>query len=96
MENTLWFIRSTECFLVYSGLNFAIIKVDHGLRRQKMRMRNKPWAKPVLDECPYFYDDPFRPNGAWQNCFAKRQPMHLELGWERNFHCKACRRASGN
>lgn len=45
-----------------------------------MRMRNKPWAKPVLDECPYFYDDPFRPNGAWQNCFAKRQPMHLELG----------------
>lgn len=45
-----------------------------------MRMRNKPWAKPVLEACPYFYDDPFRPNGNWQNCFAKTQPMHLELG----------------
>lgn len=45
-----------------------------------MRMRNKPWAQPVLDRCPYFYDDPFRPNGAWQNCFVRVQPMHLELG----------------
>ena len=45
-----------------------------------MRMRNKPWAQPVLDRCPYFYDDPFRPNGAWQNCFVKKQPLHLELG----------------
>jgi tRNA (guanine-N7-)-methyltransferase len=45
-----------------------------------MRMRNKPWAKPVLEQCPYYYDDPFRPMGDWQNCFPNVQPMHLELG----------------
>ena len=45
-----------------------------------MRMRNKPWAAPELNACPFFVRDPERMAGKWQDWFPKKQPIHLELG----------------
>jgi tRNA (guanine-N7-)-methyltransferase len=45
-----------------------------------MRMRNKPWATPELNACSFFVRDPAQFLGKWQNCFKRRQPIHLELG----------------
>lgn len=45
-----------------------------------MRMRHKPYAKPELAACPFYIADPEAQRGAWQNAFAKPQPLILELG----------------
>lgn len=45
-----------------------------------MRMRNKPWAKPELDACPFFLRDPQRMKNQWLAWFPRQQPLHLELG----------------
>ena len=45
-----------------------------------MRMRNKPWAAPELNACPFFVRGPERMAGKWQDWFPKKQPIHLELG----------------
>lgn len=45
-----------------------------------MRMRKKAWARPELAACPYFVQDPRGYRGHWQDFFARRQPLHLELG----------------
>ena len=45
-----------------------------------MRMRNKPWAGPELDACPFFIRKPAELLGKWQDWFPKKQPVHLELG----------------
>lgn len=45
-----------------------------------MRMRNKPWAAPELNACPFFVRGPERLAGTWQGWFPRRQPIHLELG----------------
>ena len=45
-----------------------------------MRMRNKPWAGPELDACPFFIRRPADMLGKWHSWFTKTQPIHLELG----------------
>ncbi|NLJ30138.1 MAG: tRNA (guanosine(46)-N7)-methyltransferase TrmB [Clostridiales bacterium] len=50
-----------------------------------MRMRNKPWAAPELNACPFFVRNPAEHRGKWQDFFARRQPIHLELGCGKGF-----------
>ncbi len=45
-----------------------------------MRMRRKKWARPELAACRYYIKDPFSCAGSWGELFAKKQPIHLELG----------------
>ena len=45
-----------------------------------MRMRRKPWARPELEACDFFIDNPKENKGKWASCFKKQQPIHLELG----------------
>ncbi|MBR2176029.1 MAG: tRNA (guanosine(46)-N7)-methyltransferase TrmB [Clostridia bacterium] len=45
-----------------------------------MRMRNKPWAKPELEACDYFIQEPEQLKNRWSEHFAKKQPFYLELG----------------
>ena len=45
-----------------------------------MRMRRKPWVRPELEACEYFVDNPSENKGKWHGCFAKKQPLHMELG----------------
>ncbi len=45
-----------------------------------VRMRKKKWAEPELNDCPYFVKDPAAQRGRWQEWFARRQPIRLELG----------------
>ncbi len=45
-----------------------------------MRMRKKAWARPELAACPYFIKEPEALKGQWKCRFAKKQPLHLELG----------------
>lgn len=43
-------------------------------------MRNKPWAAPELDACPFFIRNPSRCRNRWHGLFPRKQPIHLELG----------------
>ena len=45
-----------------------------------MRIRRRPWARPELDECPYFLKDPRANKGKWNKAFEAKQPIYLELG----------------
>ena len=45
-----------------------------------MRMRKKDWARPELAACPYYTDEPEKLKGCWQEHFAQKQPLHLDLG----------------
>lgn len=45
-----------------------------------MRMRNKKWARPELDACPFFIRTPERYIGRWHGLFRREQPVYLELG----------------
>jgi tRNA (guanine-N7-)-methyltransferase len=45
-----------------------------------MRIRRKPWARPELAACPFAVDEPDLCRGTWHRQFARRQPLHLELG----------------
>lgn len=45
-----------------------------------MRIRKKPWAAQELAQCPFFTDNPEQFFGRWHAQFARRQPLHLELG----------------
>ncbi|MBC8571069.1 tRNA (guanosine(46)-N7)-methyltransferase TrmB [Zongyangia hominis] len=47
-----------------------------------MRIRRKPWARPELAACPFCIDEEDKPAviGRWQEQFARRQPLWLELG----------------
>lgn len=45
-----------------------------------MRMRVKPWAEPELLRCPFYEPDPAAWRGRWAERFARRAPLHLELG----------------
>lgn len=45
-----------------------------------MRMRNKPWATPELNACPFFVRNPSQYLGKWHSFFPRRQPIYLELG----------------
>lgn len=45
-----------------------------------MRMRNKAWARPELDACPFFVRNPEKQIGRWHSLFQREQPVYLELG----------------
>lgn len=45
-----------------------------------MRIRCKPWAKPELEECPFYISNPKEIRGHWAEQFPKKQPLRLELG----------------
>lgn len=45
-----------------------------------MRIRRKKWARPELDECEYFINEPKEMKNKWKECFKNDNPIHLELG----------------
>ena len=45
-----------------------------------MRMRRKPWARPELEACDFFVNNPTEQRGNWHEWFPKKQPIHVELG----------------
>lgn len=46
-----------------------------------MRVKNKPWAKDKLAEYPqYVVSEPEVWQGRWQERFAQKQPLHIEVG----------------
>ena len=45
-----------------------------------MRMRRRAWTEPQLAVCPYFIEQPSTHRGHWQECFPRRQTVHLEIG----------------
>jgi tRNA (guanine-N7-)-methyltransferase len=51
-----------------------------GQENSDMRMRTKPWAKPELAVCDYYIKEPKTRKNEWQDFFAKKQPLYLDLG----------------
>ncbi|KHD85931.1 tRNA (guanosine(46)-N7)-methyltransferase TrmB [Heyndrickxia ginsengihumi] len=46
-----------------------------------MRLRNKPWAKEKLMQNPKIViQEPEHFRGRWSEAFAKKQPLHIEIG----------------
>lgn len=45
-----------------------------------MRIRKKKWAKPELDACSFFVNNPEEYKGRWAEFFPKNQPLELEVG----------------
>lgn len=45
-----------------------------------MRIRTKKWARPELQKCPFYIDNPEQAAGHWGGFFEKEQPLHLDLG----------------
>lgn len=44
-----------------------------------MRIRYKKWARPELEACPFYIDDPAQNKGQWIDAFKQKAPLHLEL-----------------
>ncbi|WP_432739200.1 tRNA (guanosine(46)-N7)-methyltransferase TrmB [Ligilactobacillus agilis] len=46
-----------------------------------MRLRNKPWAKPLIEANPqWVVTNPSEYRGKWQERFEKTQPLYIEVG----------------
>lgn len=45
-----------------------------------MRIRRRAWARPELENCPFYKDHPEEKKGEWKESFKKEQPIHMELG----------------
>ena len=45
-----------------------------------MRIRKKKWARPELEACKFYIDNPEQYKGKWNKVFNKEQPLHMELG----------------
>lgn len=45
-----------------------------------MRLRNIPGAKDAITESRYVIQNPAEWKGKWNQCFAKEQPLHIEVG----------------
>ena len=46
-----------------------------------MRIRYKKWARPELEECKFYIDNPEEWKGKWKEFFENPEnPIHLELG----------------
>ena len=45
-----------------------------------MRIRCKPWARPELESCDFFINEPEKIKGKWNKTFLNNKPIHLELG----------------
>ena len=45
-----------------------------------MRLRKKPWARPELEACNFFVQNPKEYKGQWSSSFKNEGIMYLELG----------------
>ncbi|MCP0886746.1 tRNA (guanosine(46)-N7)-methyltransferase TrmB [Ligilactobacillus sp. WILCCON 0076] len=46
-----------------------------------MRLRNKPWAKPLIAANPqWVITSPNEYRGKWQDRFPRKQPLYIEIG----------------
>lgn len=45
-----------------------------------MRIRFKPWARPELESCKFYIDNPEKFKGKWKELFGNNNPIRLELG----------------
>ena len=45
-----------------------------------MRMRKKPWARPELEACKFFIQNPSEYKGRWKEFFGNDKPIYMELG----------------
>ena len=45
-----------------------------------MRIRFKPWARPELEACKFYIDEPESYKGKWSKLFENSNPIYLELG----------------
>ena len=45
-----------------------------------LRIRRKAWARPELEKCNFFVDNPIENKGKWHEKFKYKHPIHLELG----------------
>lgn len=45
-----------------------------------MRIRYKKWARPELESCKFYVDNPEELKTKWQSVFKKEQPIRMELG----------------
>lgn len=45
-----------------------------------MRIRYKKWARPELEACPFYIDNPEENKGKWHEVFKNKVPIHMELG----------------
>ena len=45
-----------------------------------MRIRYKKWARPELEACKFYIDEPEKLKGKWHDSFKKKAPIHMELG----------------
>ena len=45
-----------------------------------MRLRKKPWARPELEACNFFVQNPKEYKGKWSSSFENEGIMYLELG----------------
>lgn len=49
-------------------------------RGKIMRIRRKPWARPELELCPFFLNNPTKNLNKWNSYFKNNLPIYLELG----------------
>ena len=45
-----------------------------------MRIRYKKWARPELETCKFYADNPEEIKGKWQETFKNKQTINIELG----------------
>lgn len=45
-----------------------------------MRIRYKKWARPELETCKFYIDNPEDYKTKWHDTFKKKGPIHMELG----------------
>lgn len=45
-----------------------------------MRIRYKKWARPELEACQFYIDNPEENKGKWHSVFRNKGPLYLELG----------------
>ncbi len=45
-----------------------------------MRIRYKKWARPELEACKFYVDNPEEYKTKWHEIFKKDNPIHMELG----------------
>lgn len=45
-----------------------------------MRIRYKKWARPELEACDFYVDEPSKYKGKWSKAFKNKAPIYMELG----------------
>lgn len=45
-----------------------------------MRIRYKKWARPELEACPFYIDNPEENKGKWHSIFRNKGQLYIELG----------------